>query len=208
MTHPAAPVRAMVLEDRPRPEDSPVFIRGEAENKGDIVPRQFLQILSPPNRAPYQNGSGRLELAADIVNPNNPLTARVIVNRIWLHHFDEGIVTTPDDFGNQSAPPSHPELLDYLATRFMEEGWSIKKMHRLIMLSSVYQESSENNPRYAQIDPQNRWLWRANIRRMEFEEVRDSLLAIGGKLDETIGRPAGHPGRLSLLHPAHHLRLH
>jgi len=187
MTHPGAPVRAMMLVDSPAPKDSPVFIRGEAENKGPIVPRQFLEILSPPNRVPFKYGSGRLELALDIASTNNPLTARVIVNRVWMHHFDEGIVTTPDDLGNQSAPPSHPELLDYLATRFMAEGWSLKKLHRLIMLSSVYQESSENNPRYAQIDPMNRWLWRANIRRMDFEEVRDSLLAIGGKLDETMG---------------------
>jgi cytochrome c553 len=187
MNNPAAPVRAMVLHDRPNPSDSPVFIRGEAENKGDVVPRQFLSILSGPNRTAYRSGSGRLELANSIANRNNPLTARVIVNRIWMHHFDAGIVTTPDDFGNQSAAPSHPELLDYLAARFMDEGWSIKKMHRLIMLSSVYQESSENNPRFAQSDPHNRLLWRANIRRMEFEEVRDSLLAIGGKLDETIG---------------------
>jgi len=187
MTHPGAPARAMMLVDSPVPKDSPVFIRGEAENKGPIVPRQFLEILSPPNRTPFRYGSGRLELALDIASTNNPLTARVIVNRVWMHHFDEGIVTTPDDLGNQSAPPSHPELLDYLATRFMADGWSLKKLHRLILLSSVYQESSENNPRYAQIDPMNRWLWRANIRRMDFEEVRDSLLAIGGKLDETMG---------------------
>lgn len=185
--HADVPERAMILVDSPQPKDSPVFIRGEAENKGEIAPRQFLQILSPPNRVPFQNGSGRMELAIGIASDHNPLTARVIVNRIWLHHFGEGIVTTPDDFGNQSAPPSHPELLDYLANRFMSEGWSIKKLHRLIMLSSTYQESSSGNPRYAQIDPENRWLWRANIRRMDFEEVRDSILAIGGKLDETMG---------------------
>jgi hypothetical protein len=190
MTNTGAPERAMILVDSLKPKDSPVFIHGEAENKGDVVPRQFLQILSPPNRLPFQNGSGRYELALGIASKGNPLTARVIVNRVWLHHFDEGIVTTPDDFGNQSAPPSHPELLDYLATRFVAEGWSIKKLHRLIMLSSVYQESSENNPRFALIDPENRLLWRANIRRMDFEEVRDSMLAIGGKLDETMyGRP-------------------
>ncbi len=192
-THPGSPARAMVLVDKPRPADSHVFIRGEAENQGDVVPRRFLEILSGPNRPVFRNGSGRLELAAAIISTNNPLTARVMVNRIWLHHFGEGFVTTPDDFGNQSAPPSHPELLDYLAARFMEEGWSVKKMHRLIMLSSVYQESSENNPRYAQLDPNNRWLWRANIRRLEFEAVRDSLLAIGGRLDKTMG---GHPVNL------------
>jgi len=190
MTDPCAPARAMILNDKLKPANSPVFIHGEAENRGDIVPREFLQILSPTNRQPYRYGSGRLELAYDIATKSNPLTSRVIVNRIWLHHFDAGFVTTPDDFGNQSAPPSHPELLDYLATQFVQNGWSIKKLHRMIMLSSVYQESSDNNPRYAQIDPENRLLWRANIRRMDFEEVRDSMLAIGGKLDETMyGRP-------------------
>jgi hypothetical protein len=189
LTHPGSPPRAMVLLDSPHPADSRVFLRGEAENQGDVVPRRFLEILSGPNRPEFKNGSGRLELAAAIVSPSDPLTARVIVNRIWLHHFGEGIVTTPDDFGNQSAPPSHPELLDYLASRFVEDGWSIKKMHRLIMLSSVYQQSSADNPRYAQIDPNNRLLWRANIHRLEFEAVRDSLLAIGGRLSDKMGGP-------------------
>jgi len=160
-----------------------VFIRGEAENKGQIVPRRFLEILSGPKRPEFTNGSGRLDLAHAIANKNNPLTARVMINRIWLHHFGEGFVPTPDDFGTQSEPPTHPELLDFLASQFMEDGWSIKKMHRLILLSSVYQQSSANNPRYAQIDPNNRLLWRANIRRVEFEALRDSLLAIGGALD-------------------------
>ncbi|HMJ66395.1 MAG TPA: PSD1 and planctomycete cytochrome C domain-containing protein, partial [Candidatus Binatia bacterium] len=190
MTHPGAPARAMVLEDLPKPRNSPVFIRGEAENKGPLVPRQFLEVLSAPKRAAFTNGSGRLELAHAIVDKNNPLTARVMMNRVWLHHFGEGIVTTPDDFGMQSEPPSHAELLDYLATQFVAGGWSIKKMHKAIMLSSVYQQSSANNPRYAQIDPFNRLLWRANIRRLEFEPLRDSLLAIGGTLDRTqFGRP-------------------
>ena len=127
------------------------------------MPRHFLTVIAGPNPPPFRVGSGRLQLAEAIINPRNPLTARVLVNRVWMHHFGEGIVTTPDDFGNQSDPPSHPELLDYLAARFMQDGWSIKKLHRLIMLSSVYQESSENNPRYAEMDPQNRLLWRANI---------------------------------------------
>src|SRR5207249_11091389 len=159
-------------------------------NKGPIIPRRFLEVLSGPNRPAYTYGSGRLQLAGDIANKNNPMTARVMINRLWLHHFGEGFVPTPDDLGTMSEPPSHPELLDYLASRFMDEGWSIKKMHRLIMLSSVYQESSANNPRFAQADPNNRLLWRANIRRLEFEALRDSLLAIGGALDKTLyGRP-------------------
>ncbi|MEO6181874.1 MAG: PSD1 and planctomycete cytochrome C domain-containing protein [Verrucomicrobiota bacterium] len=190
MTHAGAPTRAMVLLDSTKPKDSPVFIRGEAENNGEVVPRRFLEILSGPNRQPFKNGSGRLELAYAIANPYNPLTARVAVNRIWMHHFGEGFVTTPDDFGNQSEPPSHPELLDYLAARFIREGWSMKKLHREIMLSNTYQQSSQSNPRYVQTDPQNRLLWRANLHRLEFEAVRDSILAIGGNLDlATGGRP-------------------
>ena len=190
MTHPAAPPRAMVLEDLRRPHDSPVFIRGDAGKKGDIVPRHFLEVLSGSYRPAFTNGSGRLDLAWAIVSKQNPITTRVLVNRIWLHHFGEGFVSTPDDLGMRSEPPSHPQLLDYLASRLVEEGWSIKKMHRLIMLSSVYQESSVNNPRFAQIDPDNRLLWRANIRRLEFEALRDSLLAIGGDLDPAMyGRP-------------------
>jgi hypothetical protein len=190
MTHPGAVVRAMAVQDAARPRNSPVFIRGEAENKGEIVPRQFLEVIAGATRQPFTNGSGRLDLAHAIVNKNNSLTPRVMVNRIWQHHFGAGIVTTPDDFGTMSEPPSHPELLDYLATRFQDEGWSIKKIHRLIMLSAVYQQTTTDNPRYAQVDPYNRLLWRANIQRLEFESLRDSLLAIGGSLDRTVyGRP-------------------
>jgi hypothetical protein len=180
----------MVLEDLPRPHDSPVFVRGDPGNKGPLVPRHFLEVLSGSYRPAFTNGSGRLDLAWAIVSKNNPMTPRVMINRIWQHHFGEGFVATPDDFGMMSEPPSHPELLDYLASRFVDEGWSIKKIHRFIMLSSVYQESSANNPRYAQTDPNNRLLWRANIQRLEFEALRDSLLAIGGNLDTNMyGRP-------------------
>lgn len=190
MTHPGAVVRAMNIEDSPRPRNSPVFVRGEAENRGEIVPRRSLELLSGPNRPAFTNGSGRLELAHAIVDKKNPLTPRVMVNRVWQHHFGEGFVPTPDDLGTMSEPPSHPELLDYLAARFRDEGWSLKQVHRLIMLSAVYQQSTDVNPRYAQIDPHNRLLWRANIRRLEFEVLRDSLLAIGGSLDTMMyGRP-------------------
>jgi hypothetical protein len=190
LTHPGAPPRAMVLEDVRKPQDSPVFLRGDPGNKGPVVPRQFLEVLSGANRPAFTNGSGRLDLAWAIASKSNPLTSRVMVNRIWLHHFGEGFVRTPDDFGMTSEPPSHPELLDYLASRFIEDGWSIKKLHRLILLSSVYQQSSASNPRYAEVDPNNRLLWRANIRRLDFEALRDSFLAIGGDLDPSLyGRP-------------------
>jgi cytochrome c553 len=190
LTHPGAPERAVVLQDIAKPHDSPVFIRGDAGNKGMIVPRRFPEVLSGSNRTPFTNGSGRLQLAYAVAGKDNPVTARVLVNRVWLHHFGEGFVPTPDDFGTMSESPSHPELLDYLASRFMEQGWSMKKLHREIMLSSVYQESSANNPRFAMIDPNNRLLWRANVHRLEFEALRDSLLAIGGSLDPTMyGRP-------------------
>ena len=185
-TNAASPPRAMVLEDMVRGHDSPVFIRGEAGNRGELVPRRFLQLLSAPVRPVFTNGSGRLELALGIASPNNPLTPRVMINRIWQHHFGAGFVPTPDDFGMMSDPPSHPQLLDYLAMNFMTNGWSIKKIHRLILLSSTYQESSANNPRYAVTDPGNRLLWRANIRRLEYEPLRDSLLAIGGLLDTNV----------------------
>jgi hypothetical protein len=189
LTDPGSPPCATAIYDSTKPHDSPVFLRGEADNKGDIAPRRFLEVLAGRNRAPFMNGSGRLELAYSIINPKNPLTARVLVNRVWLHHFGQGIVSTPDDLGNQSDPPTHPELLDYLALHFMQDGWSIKKLHRQIMLSNTYQQSSATNPRYAQIDPQNHLLWRANIRRLDFEEIRDSILALGGQLELTMGGP-------------------
>jgi hypothetical protein len=128
-------------------------------------------------------------LAEAIVNPTNPLTARVFVNRVWLHHFGAALVRTPSDFGLRSDPPTHPELLDYLAARFVQDGWSIKNLHRLIMLSSVYQQSSDNNARSSKIDADNRLLWRMNRQRLDFEAMRDTLLAVAGRLDLT---PGGH----------------
>lgn len=190
LTHPGAPARAHVLLDNEKPKDSPIFLRGEAENKGPTVPRRYLECVSGPNAKPFTIGSGRIELANAIANKSNPLTARVMVNRIWQHHFGEGIVSTPDDFGTMGSGASHLELLDYLASYFMEHGWSVKQMHRLILTSAAWQQGSENNPRFAQIDPFNRLLWRQNLRRLEFEPIRDSLLAIGGKLDTNVyGKP-------------------
>ncbi|NBV24788.1 MAG: DUF1553 domain-containing protein, partial [Proteobacteria bacterium] len=187
-THPGAPPRAVVLLDG-QPRNSYVFIKGNRGSRGPEVPRQFLEILSGENRPPFQDGSGRLELANHIASPDNPLTARVMVNRIWLHQFGEGLVRTPNDFGLRSEPPTHPELLDYLAWQFMENGWSVKKLQKLIMLSHTWQQSSEDNPRFAQADPDNRWLWQHSRRRLEFEALRDTILYIGGKLDLTMGGP-------------------
>ena len=187
-THPGAPPHAMVLVDAPEPVEPRIFVRGNPNNPGEKVPRQFLLILAGENRKPFQKGSGRLELAQAIASRGNPLTARVFVNRVWMHHFGYGLVRTPSDFGMRSEPPSHPELLDYLAARFMDEGWSIKRLHRLIMLSATYQQSSaHDNPRARRIDPENRLLWRMNRRPLELEAMRDSLLAVAGRLDLTMG---------------------
>ncbi|MEX0866605.1 MAG: DUF1553 domain-containing protein, partial [Pirellulales bacterium] len=131
--------------------------------------------------------SGRLELAEAITHPDNPLTARVIVNRVWMHHFGHGLVATPDDFGFNGTPPTHPELLDHLARWLIDNGWSIKQLHRKIMLSAAYQRSSQSNEQAAQIDEANRLLWRQNRRRLEFEPLRDAMLLAGGTLDRTIG---------------------
>ena len=185
-----APARANALVDSPTPKDSPIFIRGQVETPGDIVPRRFLDVLSGPNRPVFHNGSGRLELANAIASKSNPITARVMVNRIWQHHFGDGFVSTPDDLGNQSSPPTNQELLDWLATRFMADNWSVKKLHKLILMSATWQQSSRNNPAFAEIDPFNQLLWRQNLRRLEFEPLRDSILSIGGGLDLTMG---GHP---------------
>jgi cytochrome c553 len=180
---PVAPPRAEIMVDVRNLQSYPVLIRGEAANKGPTAPRRFLEILSGPKRPEWNNDSGRLELAQSIADPKNPLTARVIVNRIWQQHFGVGFVSTPDDLGNQSAPPTNPELLDYLANRLVDEGWSLKKLQRLIVLSSVYQESSAGNPAYTDTDPDNTLLWRYNLHRLDFEEIHDELLAEAGTLD-------------------------
>ena len=194
LTNDGADARAMVVNDLPSPRDSSVFIRGQADVRGDLVPRRFLAILSNGEPKPFKLGSGRLELAEDIASKKNPLTARVIVNRVWMHHFGEGFVRTLDDLGTQSEKPTHPELLDYLSVYLMDHNWSLKALHKLIMLSAVYQESSATTRAYETIDPENRLLWRANVRRLDFESTRDSLLVMSGKLDSTMG---GQPVNLT-----------
>lgn len=192
LTHPGAPGAAMVVQDIAKPRDSCVFIRGDEQKRGPVVPRQFLECISMGKRQPYRQGSGRLDLANDIASATNPLTARTIVNRVWMHHFGEGLVNTPDDLGNMSEMPSHPELLDFLAARFVESGWSLKKLHKLILLSATYRQDANPNANRRvdvarKIDAGNRLLWHANLRRLDFEGIRDSLLLLTGKLDPTIG---------------------
>jgi hypothetical protein len=189
-TSPAAPPRAMVLQDLPTPMTPRVLLRGNPGNPGPVVPRQFLGVLAGPKRKPFTDGSGRLELARAIASRDNPLTARVLVNRVWQHLFGHGLVRTPSDFGLRSEPPSHPELLDYLAWRFMEDGWSVKRLHRLILLTRAYQQSSQERADGERIDPDNKLLWRMNRRRLDFEAMRDALLAVSGSLDRTAGGPA------------------
>jgi mono/diheme cytochrome c family protein len=184
---PGAPPRAMVLVDLPSPVHPHVLKRGNPGNPGDEVPRQFLEVLAGPERKPFKDGSGRLELARSIASRDNPLTARVMVNRVWMHHFGKGLVPTPGDFGARGEPPTHPELIDWLATRFMEHGWSVKQLHRLIVLSNTYQQASDDDPKARSIDSENRLLWKMNRRRLDFEQMRDALLAVGGRLDRTAG---------------------
>ncbi|AGA26110.1 PSD1 and planctomycete cytochrome C domain-containing protein [Singulisphaera acidiphila] len=186
-THPGAPPRAMVLNDAPQPVNPQIFVRGNPGRPGKSVPRQFLEVLAGAKRTPFADGSGRLDLAKAIIDPSNPLTARVLVNRIWMLHFGTGLVATSSDFGLRSDPPSHPELLDDLAAEFVRSGWSIKSLHRRMMLSSVYQQRSENKPDSLVKDPANRLLWRFPRRRLEFEPMRDALLAVSGRLDDTLG---------------------
>ncbi len=186
-THAGAPPRAMVLKDRATPVEPVVFVRGNAGNHGPKVPRQFLEILTEGKREPFKKGSGRLELARQIASTNNPLTARVMVNRVWLHHFGAPLVRTPSDFGLRTDPPVNPGLLDHLAARFMAEGWSLKKLHKLILLSSTYQQSSDENAAGLKIDPANDLWWRMNRQRLNFEAMRDTLLAVSARLDQTMG---------------------
>jgi cytochrome c553 len=184
---------ATILVDRERPTTPRIFKRGNPANKGDEVERHFVSVVAGAEPPAFQHGSGRLELAQAIIDPSNPLTARVMVNRVWQQHFGAGLVRTPSDFGTRAEPPSHPELLDWLASRFVEEGWSLKKLHRRLLLTEAYQQSllgPENADLVAparRLDPENRLLWRANPRRLTFEEMCDSLQRASGSLDLTVG---------------------
>ena len=179
--------RAMVLQEAPKLATAHIFIRGNPNNPGAETPPHFLSALVDGDLRPFTRGSGRLDLAEAIVDPNNPVTARVIVNRVWQWHFGRGIVGTSSDFGTRGDLPTHPALLDYLATRFIEEGWSIKKLHKWIMLSSAYQQSSADRPDARAADTENKLVWRMNRQRLDFESLHDSILYVSGDLDLTIG---------------------
>lgn len=177
------------LEYRAEPRDLPVYVRGNPNRPGPVVSRRFLKILDEDSK-PYTNGSGRLELAESIITDAASLTARVIVNRVWLAHFGRGLVGTASNFGRQGNRPTHPELLDDLAARFMANGWSLKWLHREILLSSTWQQASSPKTSQQQSDPDNLWLARANPRRLTFEQWRDAMLCCTSDLDPKFGGPS------------------
>ncbi|WP_442507935.1 PSD1 and planctomycete cytochrome C domain-containing protein [Novipirellula sp. SH528] len=165
--------------------------RGEPERLGDEIPRRFVEVLGGDTLPPDSTSSGRLELANWLTRPSNPLTARVFVNRVWQWHFGQGLVSTPSDFGARGERPSHPELLDWLTSEFIESGWSIKSLHRQIMNSRTYMLSSDDHAKNLTADPNNRWLWRYSRRPLDAELIRDAMLAISGQLDRSV--PQSHP---------------
>ena len=190
--------RAMVIQDKSKIKPTRVMIRGNLHRQGEVAPRRFVAVLSPLEngeikREPFKNKSGRLELANKIASPSNPLTARVFVNRVWMHHFSKPLVSTPSDFGIRCPPPVQSELLDFLALEFMNNNWSIKQLHKTIMTSDTYCQASKNRDSYDEVDPENRLLWKMNRRRLEFESLRDSMLAVSQQLD---ARMHGKPEKL------------
>jgi len=174
-----------------KPANAKIQMKGDPKRLGVEVPRRIPVVFGGSVVPEQEQGSGRRQLADWLASPDNPLTARVMVNRIWQGHFGRGLVPTPNDFGKQGKPPTHPELLDYLARRFVDSGWSIKQMHRLIVMSRTYQMSSADSPAALTIDPGDDLLWRQNRRRMDAESLRDTLLALGGNLDLSMAE--GHP---------------
>lgn len=193
--HAGAAPRAMVVQDAEVLCDPVIFQRGDPGARGTPVPRRFLSFLSPPDQAPFAHGGGRLDLADAIASPSNPLTARVWVNRVWMHHFGEPLVENPADFGLQAKRPVQLDLLDFLADYLIRQGWRTRPLHELILTSRAYQRDSripetEAMRNQSRLDPANSLLWRANRRRLDLEQMRDTLLAVAGELDETMyGRP-------------------
>lgn len=184
---PGSPPRAMVVAESATPHNPKVFIRGNPARPGEDVPRQFLRALAGSERQPFASGSGRLELAQAIVAADNPLTARVIVNRVWQYHFGTPLVNTPSDFGLRSDRPIQADTLDYLASHLTANNWSLKALHRAIVLSSTYRQASVRRADCEAVDPENTLYWRMNPRRLEFEAMRDAMLAVTQQLDLTTG---------------------
>lgn len=190
----ASPPRSMVLEERVPKEPFRIFRRGNAVDRGDVVQAHFLTALSKANSngpAAFPNGKKRLALAQSMVDPGNPLLRRVIVNWVWQHHFGKGLARTPDDFGTRSAPPKNQDLMDYLASRLLDDKWSLKKLHKRVMLSQAYQQAAAENAANRAIDPENDFLWRMPRRRVGMEAMRDAMLAVSGELDAS--RIGGRP---------------
>lgn len=186
-THPGAPIRAHILADVEKPKSSAVYLRGNKDTPGEEAPRRYLEILARTDRSTYEEGSGRLQLAREIADANNPLTARIFVNRVWGWHFGTSLVDTPSDFGVRTPEPVHLDLLNWLASNFIESGWSTKTLHRLIVLSETYRQSSDVDPEAHLKDPTNS-LWHHFPRqRLDFESMRDTLLKVSGNLDPTMG---------------------
>jgi len=186
------PPKALVLRDNANPRPQRVFIRGNSSRRGDVAPARFLDLANPGEPVKLDEGSGRLQMAREIASPDNPLTARNIVNRVWMWHFGEGIVRTVDDFGTQGQAPDHPELLDWLARWFVDNGWSLEKLHRLILTSETWQQQSSNahTEDNMLVDAENRLLWKFDEQRLELEQMRDGMLSVAGNLsDEMFGRP-------------------
>ena len=194
LTDPANGNVALGVRDARAVGNTEIRIRGEAEKLGSVVPRGLLSVVSFPGQPSIDpKGSGRLELAEWLTSPKNPLTSRVMANRVWGHLFGRGIVTSVDNFGVMGDVPSHPELLDYLARQFVRDGWSVKKLVRAIVLTRAYRLGSESEPANVAADPSARLVWRHNPRRLEAEEIRDATLAAAGTLDR--GRPEGSPAK-------------
>ncbi|MFM8549391.1 MAG: PSD1 and planctomycete cytochrome C domain-containing protein [Verrucomicrobiota bacterium] len=183
-TNPKSPPHAMALVDKAKAVQGVVFLRGSASRPGKKVPRQYLSILSEGPPKEFTQGSGRLDLANAIASPTNPLTSRVMVNRVWMHLLGQPLVETPSDFGVRTAPGKHPALLDHLANTFVRDGWSMKKLIRSIVLSRTFLQSADLRADAVAKDPDNALYWRAHRRRLDFEAMRDSMLRVAGRLED------------------------
>jgi len=189
LSSPGSPPRAMTLVERANAPPTRILRRGNPLDRGEAVAARFPTILAPPDAAPFTPGQRRLDLATALVSADNPLVRRVLVNWAWQHHFGVGLVRTPDDFGTRGRSPTHPELLDWLAEAFRDDGWSLKALHRRIMSSAAYRAAPVEDPAARALDPDNETLWRMPRRRLDLEAMRDAMLAVSEELDTTPGGP-------------------